>query len=33
VQQLLLEHLERLDLQWPAAEFDVAQEKARLAAT
>ncbi|GAB3590047.1 polyphosphate kinase 2 family protein [Angustibacter peucedani] len=33
VQQLLLEHLERLDPQWPPADFDVATEQARLAAT
>ena len=31
VQQLLLEHLRALDLQWPAADFDVEAEKARLA--
>lgn len=33
VQQLLIDHLEQLDLQWPVADFDVEQEKARLAAT
>jgi PPK2 family polyphosphate:nucleotide phosphotransferase len=33
VQQLLLEALRELDLQWPPADFDVAEEKARLAAT
>ncbi|WP_426566759.1 PPK2 family polyphosphate kinase [Angustibacter sp. McL0619] len=33
VQQLLLEHLQALDPQWPAAAFDVAAERARLAAT
>lgn len=33
VQQLLIEHLERLDPRWPAADFDVAIEQARLAAT
>ncbi len=33
VQQLLLEALEKLDPQWPAATFDVEVEKARLAAT
>ena len=32
VQQLLLEHLRGLELQWPAADFDVEAEKARLAA-
>ncbi len=31
VQQLLVEHLERLDPQWPAARFDVEVERARLA--
>jgi PPK2 family polyphosphate:nucleotide phosphotransferase len=31
VQQLLLEHLRRLDLHWPPADFDVATEKQRLA--
>lgn len=31
VQRLLLEHLRDLDLQWPAADFDVEAEKARLA--
>jgi PPK2 family polyphosphate:nucleotide phosphotransferase len=31
VQQLLLEHLRGLDLRWPAADFDVAAEKERLA--
>jgi PPK2 family polyphosphate:nucleotide phosphotransferase len=33
VQQLLLEHLEALDVGWPPADFDVAAEKARLADT
>ncbi len=33
VQALLLEALEQIDPQWPAATFDVAAEKARLAAT
>jgi PPK2 family polyphosphate:nucleotide phosphotransferase len=33
VQQLLLDALEDLDLQWPAAEYDVEQEKARVAAS
>jgi len=33
VQQLLLDVLEGLDPQWPKASFDVAVEKARLAAT
>jgi PPK2 family polyphosphate:nucleotide phosphotransferase len=33
VQQLLLEALREMDLQWPPADFDVAAEKARLAAT
>jgi PPK2 family polyphosphate:nucleotide phosphotransferase len=32
VQQLLLDALERLDPQWPAARFDVAVQRARLAA-
>ena len=32
VQQLLLEHLRGLDLQWPEADFDVAAQKERLAA-
>ncbi|GAA1178949.1 polyphosphate kinase 2 family protein [Ornithinimicrobium humiphilum] len=32
VQQLLLEHLRQLDLEWPEADFDVEAEKARLAA-
>ena len=31
VQQLLLEALERLDPQWPPADFDVEAEKSRLA--
>ncbi|MDF8263998.1 PPK2 family polyphosphate kinase [Luteipulveratus flavus] len=31
VHQLLLDHLRDLDLQWPAATFDVDAEKARLA--
>ncbi|MGL5819461.1 MAG: PPK2 family polyphosphate kinase [Phycicoccus sp.] len=30
VTQLVVEHLEQLDPQWPAADFDVAAEKARL---
>ena len=33
VQQLLLDALERLDPKWPAASFDVAVERARLAAS
>ena len=33
VQALVLEALEAIDPQWPAADFDVAAEKARLAAT
>ncbi|ALJ21461.1 polyphosphate kinase 2 family protein [Microbacterium sp. No. 7] len=33
VQELLLEALEAIDPQWPAADFDVETEKARLAAT
>ncbi|MEU2204646.1 PPK2 family polyphosphate kinase [Microbacterium oleivorans] len=33
VQALLIEVLERIDPQWPAADFDVEVEKARLAAT
>jgi len=33
VQALLLEALEEIDPQWPAADFDVAAERARLAAT
>lgn len=33
VQQLLLEALEKLDPQWPAADYDVEAEKVRLAAT
>jgi PPK2 family polyphosphate:nucleotide phosphotransferase len=33
VQALLLEALERVDPQWPAATFDVEAEKARLAAS
>lgn len=33
VAQLLWEHLERLDPQWPKANVDVAVEKQRLAAT
>jgi polyphosphate kinase 2 (PPK2 family) len=32
VQQLLLDALEQLDPQWPPAQFDVAVERARLAA-
>ncbi|MBA3232519.1 MAG: polyphosphate kinase 2 family protein [Propionibacteriales bacterium] len=31
VTTLLVEHLERLDPQWPEAEFDVEEQKARLA--
>ncbi|MBW8173394.1 polyphosphate kinase 2 family protein [Ornithinimicrobium sp. Arc0846-15] len=30
VQRLLLEHLREMDLAWPKADFDVAEEKARL---
>lgn len=33
VQQLLLEHLRRLDLRWPQPGFDVEAERARLLAT
>src|SRR5690606_39265019 len=33
VQQLLLEHLRAMDLSWPEADFDVAAEKKRLAAS
>ncbi|WP_299519011.1 PPK2 family polyphosphate kinase [uncultured Serinicoccus sp.] len=33
VQQLLLEHLRGLDLTWPAADFDVEEQQARLAAS
>ncbi|MFS0866557.1 PPK2 family polyphosphate kinase [Microbacterium sp. 179-B 1A2 NHS] len=33
VQALLLDALERIDPQWPTADFDVQAEKARLAAT
>lgn len=33
VQALLIDVLERIDPQWPAADFDVEAEKARLAAT
>ncbi len=33
VGQLLLQALRRLDLQWPAADFDVEVEKSRLAAS
>ena len=33
VAQLLVEHLRTLDLEWPAADFDVEEEKTRLAAT
>lgn len=33
VTNLLLEHLEAMDPQWPAADFDVEGEQARLAAT
>jgi len=31
VQNLVLEHLEAMDPQWPAADFDVEAEKQRLA--
>ncbi len=33
VQSLVLEHLEAMDPQWPAVDFDVEAEKLRLAAT
>jgi polyphosphate kinase 2 (PPK2 family) len=33
VTNLLLEHLEAMDPQWPAADFDVEAEKERLALT
>jgi polyphosphate kinase 2 (PPK2 family) len=33
VQSLLITALERIDPQWPVADFDVEVEKARLAAT
>ena len=33
VAQLLTEHLRALDLEWPAADFDVEVEKARVAAS
>jgi PPK2 family polyphosphate:nucleotide phosphotransferase len=33
VAQLLTEHLRALDLQWPEADYDVEQEKARVAAS
>jgi PPK2 family polyphosphate:nucleotide phosphotransferase len=33
VQNLVLEHLEAMDPQWPSVDFDVAAEKKRLAAT
>lgn len=33
VQQLVVEHLREMALEWPAATFDVEAEKARLAAT
>ena len=33
VQNLVLEHLRAMDPQWPSADFDVASEKTRLAAT
>lgn len=33
VQQLLLEHLDELNPQWPPADFDIDVERARLAAT
>lgn len=31
VQNLVLEHLERMNPQWPPTDFDVAVEKERLA--
>jgi PPK2 family polyphosphate:nucleotide phosphotransferase len=33
VAQLLAEHLQALDLQWPAADYDVEQERTRVAAS
>ena len=33
VQQLVLEHLQLMDPQWPAADFNVEVEKKRLAAS
>jgi PPK2 family polyphosphate:nucleotide phosphotransferase len=33
VAQLLAEHLRALDLEWPAADYDVEKEKARVAAS
>jgi PPK2 family polyphosphate:nucleotide phosphotransferase len=33
VQNLVLEHLERMDPQWPPADFDVAEQQQRLAET
>jgi PPK2 family polyphosphate:nucleotide phosphotransferase len=33
VAQLLLEHLQALDLRWPVADFDVEREKGRVAAS
>lgn len=33
VQNLVLEHLRAMDPRWPAADYDVATEKGRLAAT
>jgi PPK2 family polyphosphate:nucleotide phosphotransferase len=33
VAQLLTEHLRALDLDWPAADYDIEQEKARVAAS
>ncbi|MGA4668335.1 PPK2 family polyphosphate kinase [Propionibacteriaceae bacterium Y1923] len=33
VAQLLLEHLEALDLSWPEADYDVEEQKAKLAAS
>ncbi|NQX13153.1 polyphosphate kinase 2 family protein [Microbacteriaceae bacterium VKM Ac-2855] len=33
VQRLLIEALARLDVQWPTADYDIATEKARLAAS
>ena len=33
VQSLVLEHLEAMDPQWPAVDYDVAAEQLRLRAT
>jgi len=33
VQHLLIDALTRMDLGWPAADFDIKVEKARLAAS